>query len=108
MEYTDKRGNAATGEVWSPGPLAGTVWVLPYSGAPSIEARVVNVRKRVEVTFVLPHFAGRNTHFSDQVAYLNAMHYAPRLPDTQWRAALGYNPRDVVQHGNVLPLPMAA
>jgi hypothetical protein len=97
MEYTDKRGNAATGEVWSPGPLAGTVWVLPYSGAPSIEARVVNVRKRVEVT-----------HFRDQVAYLNAMHYAPRLPDTQWRAALGYDPRDVVRNGATLPLPMAA
>jgi hypothetical protein len=113
MEYTDTDGNAATGEVWSPGPLAGTVWVLPFSGAPSSMARVVNVRKRVEIPRSGKDWpgwraaAGRGD-IGRQAAYLSDMHYAPKLPAALWHSALGYVPRDVVRNGGTLPLELAA
>jgi hypothetical protein len=111
MEYTDTDGNTATGEAWSPGPLAGTVWVLPFSGAPSSMARVVHVRKRVEVPRsgdAWPGWrgaAGRNDP-GRQSLYLSDQHFAPKLSAALWHDALGYAPRDVVRNGDTLPLPL--
>lgn len=46
MDYTTHAGQPTTGVVWSPGPMPGTVWVLPRTGATSAEAVVVHVAKR--------------------------------------------------------------
>jgi hypothetical protein len=84
MDYTDTAGNPATGVVWSPGPLPGTVWVLPESGAST--AVVVHVRTRKATT--------RGWGYD----------YGPRESDTSkrlapkdWHAALGFVPAERVQ-----------
>jgi hypothetical protein len=50
MKYIATDGTVDHGVVWSPGPIQGTVWVLPYSGAPQRTARVVRVVTREQVS----------------------------------------------------------
>jgi hypothetical protein len=116
MDYTDTAGNAATGVVWSPGPLPGTVWVLPYSGAPQRTARVVSVqwRRQVDPDKLNRHMstyednANRYGRDERQGAWLDMFRNAPRMAPKLWHSALGYDPRDVVRNGGTLPLPLAA
>ncbi|GBF17465.1 hypothetical protein Br6_04871 [Rhodococcus sp. Br-6] len=49
MEYTDLAGNNAHGELWSPGPKMGTVWVHGATGPV-----VVDTRSMTEVHYVHP------------------------------------------------------
>lgn len=124
MNYTDTAGNPATGVVWSPGPLPGTVWVLPYSGASASEARVVHVRRKVQIRdvpramhrhvldtfkdaqgFSVPGFRAplfsdgipANAYPVDIAAHRQAFNDGRGLPAKDWHAALGYDPRDVVR-----------
>lgn len=102
MNYTDTDGNPASGVVWSPGPVAGSVWVLPYSGAPTTEARVVSVWWKRE----LPneHVSARRMawNFDDRARESDT---SKRLAPKDWHAALGFNPAERVQcfEGNDAP-----
>jgi hypothetical protein len=69
---------AMTGVVWSPGPLPETVWVLPYSGAPSDEAVAV---RAPSLTRPYWHRVERPTR--------GASRSAPELARATWFAALG-------------------
>lgn len=94
MNYTDSNGNPATGVVWSPGPLPGTVWVLPEPGASSDRAVVVRVAKRQEVT------ADKVTAIRarwDFDLYATEADVAKRLAPKDWHAALGFVPAERVQ-----------
>jgi hypothetical protein len=129
MNYTDTAGNPATGVVWSPGPLPGTVWVLPHSGASASEARVVHVRKREEVDnaeriwwlkkpegytspdcWALLQPAGIPTDATpiEIAAHRQAFNDGRGLPPKDWHAALGYDPRDVVRRAAAGSAPPAA
>lgn len=106
MNYTDTAGNPATGVVWSPGPLPGTVWVLPRSGASASEARVVSVRKGSEIN--AETVARRRAVWNfDHSAHESDSER--RLPPKDWHAALGYDPCDVVRAAeSALPLDLTA
>ena len=102
MDYTDTDGNPATGVVWSPGPLPGTVWVLSHSGASASEACCVDISKRTQVTD--EDVARRRGHW-------NFDHYARegnadrRLSTKDWHAALGFDPVVVVGIAETLSGP---
>lgn len=105
MRYTATDGTARHGEVWSPGPVTGSVWVLPYTGAPSAEAVAVHLTKRAQLT---------DQQIADRRGVWNFDEYAHesdpdrRLPAKDWHAALGYDPRDVVRQAEQLELTDAA
>jgi hypothetical protein len=93
MEYVDEHGQPAYGVVWSPGPMPGTVWVLPESGASKSSALVVKVASGRQV----PHAAVQQYLERYLPDYLNRFRYAPRLPNKAWHDAIGYDPRAVVR-----------
>jgi hypothetical protein len=92
----------ATGVVWSPGPLPGSLWVLPRSGAPSSEAVIVKYDadedRWFRAGFDLEKFV-IDRHGSwlkpdnsawpgyEQMAR-HALRNAPELPSKLWRKAL--------------------
>lgn len=107
ITYVDHDGNEQTGVVWSPGPVASSLWVLPYSGAASSEAIVVKLP-----TGARPHnhavawsldseierrhgaYYARNYLSRDPAALADAllsvysdMSHAPELAPKHWRAA---------------------
>ena len=49
MEYIDIAGNTTSGELWSPGPKMGSVWVLSAAGAVVVDARTMT-----EVSYSAP------------------------------------------------------
>lgn len=50
MKYTDLQGNPVSGQVWSPGPAARTVWVKSPLG----QMVVVNATTRKQVDYINP------------------------------------------------------
>lgn len=82
MQYTDTAGQPAQGDVWSPGPMAATVWVLVAGGGHA----VVHVASRREVP--QDRWLGRAGSTSSK---------GPTLSAKLWREALGYDPRAVVR-----------
>lgn len=82
MEYTDTAGQPAHGDVWSPGPMAATVWVLVAGGGHAI----VHVATRREVPE--DRWLGRAGSASSN---------GPTLSPKLWRDALGFDPRAVVR-----------
>lgn len=82
MEYTDTAGQPAQGDVWSPGPMAATVWVLVAGGGHA----VVHVATRREVPE--DRWLGRAGSASSK---------GPTLSPKLWREALGFDPRAVVR-----------
>jgi hypothetical protein len=120
MDYTAADGTPARGEVWSPGPLPGTVWVLPYSGASASEAVVVHVRKRSEVDDVerakqramstMRHGLGYAINVNPtrelevRAAHRQAFNDGRGLPAKDWREALGYDPAAVARGDAAQPL----
>jgi hypothetical protein len=99
MKYTATDGVLEYGVVWSPGPLAGTVWVLPYSGAPQRTARVVHVEKREQVPpGELNRAMSRVENASDDLgrwnehyrrsAYLKTFSRSARMSKRIWQDAL--------------------
>lgn len=109
MDYTTHAGQPTTGVVWSPGPMPGTVWVLPHTGASSTEAVVVHVAKRAQVA---PSKVASvtETGYVDQehrrADYRSRFKHAPRLTAKAWREALGYDPRAVVAEQEALALDL--
>lgn len=94
MHYTDTNGNPATGVVWSPGPVAGSVWILPHSGASADAARVVSVWWKRELP--TEHVSARRAawNFDDSARETDA---GKRLSPKDWYAALGFVPAERVQ-----------
>lgn len=82
MQYTDTAGQPAHGDVWSPGPMAATVWVLVAGGGHA----VVHVASRREVPE--DRWLGRAGSASSN---------GPTLSAKLWRDALGFDPRAVVR-----------
>jgi hypothetical protein len=50
MRYTDLQGQSAQAELWSPGPLFGTVWAIRPDGVPV----VIQATKAIQVPWELP------------------------------------------------------
>jgi hypothetical protein len=99
MKYTATDGVLDYGIVWSPGPLAGTVWVLPYSGAPQRTARVVHVERREQVPgHELNRAMERVERATDDLgrarpeyrraAYLKIFSHSARMSKRIWQDAL--------------------
>lgn len=82
MQYTNTAGQPAQGDVWSPGPMAATVWVLVAGGGHA----VVHVATRREVP--QDRWLGRSGSTSSK---------GPTLSAKLWREALGFDPRAVVR-----------
>lgn len=101
IEYRTNDGDVATGVVWSPGPLPGSLWMLPRSGASSAEAFVVKVPRKdgEEYAVVAYDFESYREQRHGRVTYGTtlwlrqcqatqiAMSCAPRLNVKAWRAA---------------------
>lgn len=82
MQYTDTAGQPVQGDVWSPGPMPATVWVLVPGGGQA----VVHVSTRREVPE--DRWLGRAGSASSN---------GPTLSAKLWREALGFDPRAVVR-----------
>lgn len=127
MNYTDTDGNPATGIVWSPGPLPGTVWVLPEAGASSSRAVVVHVRRRVQISprAVDKHIRDARATIKDahgfvhrtwdmggtsdliyRAAHRQAFNDGRGMPAKDWHAALGFVPADSVRAAESAAVPM--
>lgn len=106
--------DTATGVVWSPGPQANTVWVLPYSGASQSEAVCVHAPtpskpfwyredapwgtegRYIPQTVTLENRVKYvQLRTLDAQMYRRDQHFAPALPPKTWLAALGAS--DVAQ-----------
>jgi hypothetical protein len=69
FQFTDRYGIAQTGEIWSPGPVAGTVWVLPTGDGPPACVRLDGTQARLD--------AQRSSHYwQDEVR--GALQYGRR------------------------------
>lgn len=121
MEYVSESGNTVTGVVWSPGPMAGTVWVLPESGAAASTAVVVHVAKRVQLpehvvrehTIMGPRdYKGRlkANPSPEEVRddYRQRFKHAPKMSRKVWTDALGYDPKTEVKQQEALALELDA
>lgn len=100
MKFTDAEGREQNGEVWSPGPLASTVWVLLPDGKP-VAVRLGAAPCELMVTVNDPDRAARPSQ-EDRVPYTVdvglqrlasrwrrlAARSAPRLSDAAWRKAV--------------------
>lgn len=82
MQYTSSSGQTVHGDVWSPGPIAATVWVLTPGGGTA----VVHVSSRREVPYDR-YMRGATSGTSK----------GPTLSAGLWRQALGFDPRAVVR-----------
>ena len=113
-KVTYSANDVSTGIVWSPGPNAATVWVLPYYGASQSEAVSVHAptpskpfwhaesapwgysgpewaRQAVTLDGTLRFIsAPRDGRYIDPAQqYRQDMAHAPALPRKTWQAALG-------------------
>lgn len=105
MRYTSLTGTARTGTVWSPGPLANSLWVLDdATGEPVVvKAPKGDVGAAHECAYALParnvdrwgvtwvhKVRDRRTGMmrADSVAVVDYRH-APKLSEKVWRAAVG-------------------
>jgi hypothetical protein len=85
MEFIAADGTQKTGEVWSPGPEARSVWVLLEDGAAVAVKLPFKDKPAAEVLHDWAHDAGRGR--AAQVGRIEAR-YAPKLPEKLWREAL--------------------
>jgi len=127
MNYTDARGNLATGVVWSPGPLPGTVWVLPEAGASADMARVVKLdrksktweelstrevdRLKTRATSTMKTSGGyavtvdSTRELEVRAAHRQAFNDGRGMSPKDWHAALGFNPADAVRAAETAGVP---
>ena len=104
MDYIDTDGNPATGVVWSPGPIPGTVWVLADTShtVGHLGAVPVDIATRRELSDESWRKRRDRWNFDH-----NAKEGDPtrRLAPKDWHAALGFNPAERVQcfEGNDAP-----